>query len=364
MLPALNPSGWSQRIPLSSGLSIAPDGSVVAGASLPPSGGVATPWAFTAAQAAVPLDGLTDGAVFALAGGMVAVGPSVADAPGPVTIVTPSGNDWTSSRQMVGPVFATSNVRGTRVAVLDNGSSTVRLLQVAADGSIQPLPSPQGLGPGASIQFDDAGDALVAETHHASLFSAGGMTLWSVPVGASAFPQSSVLDRDGRGVTVATSGSDNTLYQFTAPGNHPNVAWSEPLASGGTNHLVSAPDGRVAIGAAGGLPTVAVYREQDGALLWQDSVSTPQGASSPPEIVGLTFGKADGVVLSLTGCDSAGDPCLVLLAGSDGSALGTVILPPAAQVALAADGEAAAYVVTQGSVATLTWLNLSGLWPS
>lgn len=356
-LPALQPAEWSARIAPPSTFSISPDGSAVAGAFVPVGGGTAIPWAFTRSSATIPLDGLGDGAVFALSGQTVVVGPGVADQPGPVTLITPYGRPWTSSA--VGPIFATSNRVGSRVAILDNGNASVRLVQVNADGSAQALPlnGLKALGSGASAQFDDSGDVLVADTQQAALFGPTGVANWVVPVHANALPQSFVLDRDGGGVTAATGGNDSTLYQFSAPGGRLGVAWSEPLPAGGDNHLVAGPEGRVAIASAG---TLAVYRVQDGALQWQDSLGGP--LTGPlPSINALAFGPHDGVVAAVTGCDSSGDACLLVLA-PDGSPLGVIALGAGAKVALAANGEAAVVVAAAGNTSQLTWMDLSGLW--
>ena len=334
----------------------------MAGASVAVDGGTATPWAFTAQGAGIPLDGLADGAVFALSGQSVVVGPGVSDQTGPVTLITPAGRIWSNSA--VGPVFATSNFSGSRLAILDRGSAALRVLRVASDGSVTlvPLGSHRTLGSGAFAQFDDAGDVLVADAQQATLLGPYGTAQWSVPLRANALPRSFVLDRDGAGVTAATSGNDNTLYQFAAPGGRPSVAWSQALAAGSDNRLVAGPDGRVAIGSVGEAAALAVYRSSDGGLQWQDTLpNTADG--QPPSIGALAFGPRESVVALVNACDSSGDSCLLLL-GADGSPLGTVNLGTGATVALAANGDAAAVVVpaADGASASLTWLDLSGLW--
>ncbi len=361
-LPALVPAQWSATIQPPSTFSIAPDGSAVAGASVPAGGASAAPWAFAASGANIPLDGLSDGAVFALSGQSVIVGPGVSDQTGPVTLITPEGRPWIGGA--VGPIYATSNLSGSRLAILDSGSASLRVLRVASDGSVASLSlgGPRSLGSGASAQFDDVGDVLVADAQQAALVGPTGTAQWAVPIHANALPRSFVLDRDGGGVTAATSGNDNTLYQFAAPGGRPNVAWTQPLAAGGDNRLVAGPDGRVAIGSVGGTATLAVYRTQDGALQWQDTLpDTADGQT--PRIGALAFGPSDSVVAAVTGCDASGDSCLLLL-GPDGSPLGTVNLSAGAKVALATNGKAAAVVAptADGTATALTWLDLSGLW--
>ena len=357
-LPTLQPVQWSASIAPPSTFSIAPDGSAVAGASVPVDGGPAAPWAFTAAGATIPLDGLADGAVFALSGQSVLVGPGISDQTGPVTLITPAGRTW--SANAVGPIFGTSNLSGSRLAILDGGSASLRVLRVS-DNGVQSF-SVRSLGSGASAQFDDAGEVLVADAQRAALLGPSGAQEWAVPLRANALPRSFVLDRDGAGVTAATSGNDNTLYQFAAPGGRPGVAWSQPLAAGGDSRLVAGPDGRVAIGSAGEAATLAVYRTQDGALQWQDTLPSTSDGQTP--IIGqLAFGPNDTLVAVVGHCDSSGDSCLLLL-GSDGSPLGTVNLGGGGNVALAANGNAAASVVPGGggSPASLTWFDLSGLW--
>ena len=359
-LRTFQPAEWSVPIDVPTTFSIAPDASAVAGASAAEGGGAAIPWGFTRFGATVPLDGLADGAVFALSGQMIVVGPGVADQTGPVTLVTPSGQSW--STNAIGPIFATSSLSGSRVAIIDSGNASLRVLHVHPDGSASPVPLSglRDLGSGASAQFDGLGDVLVADAQQAALFGPAGVTEWSVPLHASALPRSFVLDGDGGGVTAATSGNDNTLYQFAAPGSRPTVAWSEPLAAGGGNRLVAGPDGHVAIGSVGNSATLAVYRTQDGALQWQDTLPAPSNGPTPA-LGTLAFGPHDGVVATITGCDAAGDSCLMLF-GADGTPLGLVNLAAGGQVALAANGEAAAVVVSSGGQATLTWLDLSGLW--
>jgi hypothetical protein len=361
---ALQPETWSVTLPIPTSVSVAGDGSGVAGAGQAADGGGPAVWAFTASGKSQALPGAQGGAVYALPRGAVLVGPGVADPPGTVTLFTGQGAVWSAGA--IGPVAAAADLAGTHVAILDSGSATLSELRLTSDGGAQTLAVSglRPLGPSASVQFDDLGEALVADAGQATLLGPSGAALWSVSLQNGGLPHSFVLDRDGGGVTAASSGADNTLYQVTAvAGGRLDVAWSAPLASGGPNQVVAGPGGRVAVRGVGGTATVAVYRTQDGALLWQDTLDAPAGGGVLPSVDAVAFGPGGGLVMVVSGCDAGGGACLLLVDGQ-GQPLGKVALPSGGRVTLAASGRAAVDVVpsADGSRATLTWLDLSSLW--
>jgi len=357
-LPA--PPAWTTALAQPLTVSVAADGSVVAGSS-PADGRGDVAWAFAASGVPVPLQTAAGGAVFALPGGLVVVGPGVADPPGPAELVDIQGLPlWTGAA--VGPISAVGAMGGLRLAIVDSGTASVTELTSPAGGPAVAVAGQglSGLAAGAAVQFDDQGDALVVDAVQASLDAPSGTQQWSVALTSSTLPRSLALDRDGAGVTVATTGTDNTLYQFAAlPGGRPSVSWSEPLASGGPNLLVPGPRGRVAVLGVGGGATFAVYREQDGALLWQDTVP-PAGSGPSPTVTGLAFLPQGGAAVALSGCGAGGAPC-ILEVDAHGAPLGRIPLPTGAQVTLAADAAAAAVLVPPAQSAgpsTLEWINL------
>ena len=365
-LPALHPPiAWRAPIAAPEEVSVAPDGSVVAGLSYSSTGGQSL-WAFDAAGGLVPLGGAPGSAVFALSGGIIVVGPGVSDPPGPVSIFSSIGvRLWQG--QAVGPIAASGDPSGSRLAVVDDGSGTGREWAMLPGGALrllQPRGMP-GVAPSSTVQFDAAGSALVLGARTAELLSPAGVPRWTVHLSAAGPSGAVVLDRDGAGVTAAVSSARAEVYQFTVTGGgQPNVLWSQPLPAGSAPDLVAAPGGRVAAVGAGGPANLALYRERDGSRVWQDTVSPPAGAAAPPVIGAVAFTAVGGSVLSVTGCDGAGAPCLVLLKPG-GAALGEVALPVGTAVTLAADGLGAAAVLPaarSGGPDSLEWIDLAGLW--
>ena len=365
-LPALGARiAWTAPIAAPEDLSVAPDGSVVAGLSYSPTGGQSL-WAFDAAGGLVPLGTAPGSAVFALSGGIIVIGPGVSDPPGPVSIFSSVGARlWQGSA--VGPITATGDPSGSRIAVVDNGSGAGREWAVLAGGGLEPLQGGgmPGVAPSTSVQFDAAGSALVVGGRTAELLSPSGLRRWTARLSAAGPSGPVVLDRDGAGVTAAVSSAGAELYQFTVTaGGQPDVLWSQPLPSGAAPGLVAAPGGRVAAVGAGGAASLALYRERDGSRIWEDTVSAAAGAAGPPAIGGVAFTAGGGAVLSVSACDAAGAPCLLLLAPS-GAPLGQVPLPAGTEVTLAADGLGAAAAVPPARSAgpdTLEWLDLEALW--
>jgi len=350
---AVAPS-WTVALagPLSA--TLAGDGSIVGGSS--PSG----PWAYTAAGTAVPLVGVTGGAVWPLPSGLLAVGPGVADPAGPAVLLDADGQQlWSAAA--VGPVVAVAAPDGGRVALLDAGAGTATELLPGAAGAIQGL----SLGAGLSAQLDRAGDALVLEAGRAALYSPAGVQRWSQPLQPNAPPRSFVLDQNGAGVTVATTGTDHSLYQFDVAGSSPGVAWSAALPPGGSNLLAAGPKDRVIVWGLGGTATLAVFAEQDGIRLWQDTIPAPTTGSADqgtPSIRAAAFTADGGLAVAVDDCLGSAAPCVLLL-GPAGRALAVVPLPLASSVTLAANGEAAVTVLPAAGGEQVAWYALPSHLP-
>lgn len=361
---------WTAPVAAPQDITVAPDASAVAGISFPAGGGQ-SPWAFAADGALVPMGAASGGSVYALSGGLIVVGPGVADPPGTASIFSAVGAVlWQGPA--VGPIAAASDASGSRFAIVDSGTGQATEWAAVPGGGIHVVPSPglAHVGPSASLQFDDAGDALVVDAEHAALYGPAGQTRWSVPLSSAAPPRSLVVDRGGAGVTAATAATasdGDTLYQFVVGGDgRPSVVWSQPLAPGGANRLVAGPESRVAVIGVGGTATLAVYRDSDGSLLWEDTVPAPPGSDGgSPVVASMAFTAGGDVVAAVDGCDATGAPCLLLLDGN-GRAVCDVQLPAGSSVTLAGNGLAAVVVLPParaGAPAAVEWLDLGGLWP-
>ncbi len=335
---------WTATLRRPSRVTVAPDGSVAAG--LASGGGGAVPWARSASGRPVPLTATGAGAVVALAGGHVLLGPGVADRPGPMRLVTLDGRVlW--EHAAVGPIFGASDARGNRVAVLDVGAARVVELRVGSQGA-QPLAAPAlaSLDGGTSIQFDAAGDALVQTPHRIALLSASGATKWRLRLGVGMPSRVLVLDQGGGLATVATRGGSANLYGFRLGGRQPGPRWSTALPAGGRPRLAAGPAARVAVWGVGRTPAVAVYADRTGRQDWRD-VLRPAGGSVATRVRRVAFTAGGAVVVAAEGCDAAGRPCILLL-GPTGVPLGVRLLSPGATVHLAADGRTALVVEPVG----------------
>ncbi len=348
-LPAI--PAWTVDLPAPVTVSLSPDGHTVAGSA--PTG----PWAFNAQGVRLPLAGLRGSAVWALPVGRIAVGPGAADPEEPVSVVDAQGKIlW--SAPAVGPVVAAGNKSGSRIVVADDGAGTVTELAMGADGALGQV----SLGRGSSVEIAGNGDALVYSATHVALYSAQGRARWTQALNVDAPPRTFALDAGATGVTVATTGRDHRLYQFSLAraGTKPTPAWSASLPPDGSNWVSSGPGGRVAVWGIGGTATLAVYRQSDGMRLWQDTVPDGPGQQNP-SLSGLSFTNDGGVVVALTGCVASGAPCLLILS-PQGAPLGVMPMPLGSRVEVASDGAAAAAVSAAGTaVDTLAWYPLVGV---
>ena len=345
-------AAWSRPLSWPSSLSVSPDGSVVAG------DGGAGPWAFEADGQSVPLGGGPGSAVFAADQGMVAVGPGPAGPAATVDLYNASGVVW--SQAAVGPVSVVSST--SRVLVLDAGAGSGTLLALQSGGvSRVRLPALRALGPSAGALLDNAGDLLLYDQQGVQWFSAqGGQPLWTVRAQTGVPVRQLALSPDGLHVTAATGQGDDTLYQFALQGASPSLVWTEPLAPGGGNLLSVAANGNIAVWDVGGGATVAVYRGSNGAMLWQDTLPAPGGATAA--LLDVAFGPQNAVVAAVDNCQG-GTPCLLFL-GPTGAPLGYAPLPAGTRVALSADGAVAAGGVPgTGSLGpALSFWNLGPVW--
>lgn len=325
---------WQRSLPGAATLSIAPDGSGVAGT------GAGGPWAYQGTGRRVPLPVGEGSAVWALSGAHFVLGPGLADPPGMAQLLNRHGASlW--SMAAVGPVEAVGNRNGSRVLVLDSGSGSAVEWVVRGSGAPGALP----LGTGLSGQVDSAGAALVVSARHATLYSPTGARRWTVSLTAHTPPRSFVVDRGGSAVTVATVGADHALYQFSVSGRSPGVVWEHALPPGGNDGLVAGPGARIAVWGLGGSATLAVFGEASGRREWQDTF-LPQGAAGPsPRISGVAFRAGGGLAVALRTClppatsGGAAGGCVLLL-GARGGVDGIARLPGGARTALAADGTA------------------------
>ncbi len=343
---------WQRPLPWPASVAMAPDGSVAAG------DGAAGPWAYTASGEPVPLTGGAGNAVFPLDGGMVAVGPGPADPAGSVTLYGAAGALW--SAPAVGPVSVVASP--DRILVLDSGSGRGTLLSVVGGAVARvPLRGLRSIGPEANGLLDAAGDLLLYNQDGVEWFPADARApAWTVRAQSGPPVRQLALSADGQYVTAATGQGLDTLYQFSVQGQAPTLDWTEPLPTGGSNLLVVAPNDNVAVWDLGQGPTLAVYRASDGAMLWQDTLSSPPGGAAAIEAV--AFGPGDGVLVAVDDCGD-GSPCLLFLSAA-GAALAYAPVPPGTRLALAADGLAAAGVVPGASpgASSLQWWNLAGVW--
>lgn len=328
---------WTESLPGPVTVTVAADASAVAGSS--PTGA----WAYSADGHALALAGASGSAVWALPRERFVVGPGVSDPPGLALLLNGQGQTlW--SENAIGPVVAVAQPDGARVAVLDSGASTATELVLSASGAIRQF----SLGAGVFAQFDQAGDALIVDAQHAALYAAtGGTSRWTQSLTPDTPPRSFALSQNGSGVTVATTGTDNALYEFDVAGFAPGVAWSQALPPGGSNLLVAGPAGRVAVWGLGGPTTIGTYRQQDGTRLWEDTIPSGSGGATDSEVTAVAFTGDGGLAVAVSGCFGPGGPCVLLLA-PDGSPLGEVPMPATSQVTLADDGRAAV-AVTPGS---------------
>ncbi len=349
---------WSTTVPMPLTVSMAGDGSAVAGSSLDANGNPA-PWAFNSQGGVIPLPGAVGSAVFALPGSLVAVGPGVADPPGPTTIIGADGPLW--SRATVGPVDVVANATGSRIGVVDDGNDVAAELALNDAGTLTPLAVPRldQLGPSAAMQFDPQGHALVVDAHGATLLGLNGQQLWHLGLNTGGVAYDAVVDADGGGVTAATAGSDHTLYRFALESGRLRPTWVQALPAGGTDQLLGGPPGEVVVVGVGDPATLAMYQTSDGAQRWQVTLPTVAQGAAPPEITGAAVSPAGDVELAVQSCTDTGGSCILKLDG-DGQPTGVVDLPIGAEVQLAADGEAAAVVAPgAGAFATLSWLALA-----
>ena len=349
---------WERSLPGAATLSVAPDGSGVAGT------GAGGPWAYRATGRRVSLPTGAGSAVWALSGAHFVLGPGLADPPGTVQLLNRHGASlWSTAA--VGPVEAVGNRSGSRVLVLDAGSGSVVEWLVRGPGAPGAFP----LGTGLSGQVDSTGAALVVAPRHATLYSPTGARQWTVSLTARTPPRNFVVDRGGSGVTVATAGADHALYQFSVAGRSPGVVWEHALPPGGNDGLVAGPGGRVAVWGVGGSATLDVFQEAGGQREWQDNF-LPEGAAGPsPRISGVAFRAGGGLAVTLNTClppaTSRGAPggCVLLL-GEGGGVRGIARLPGGARTALAADGSAlGAEWASAGSGAPfrLAWYSLAAM---
>lgn len=353
---ALQPA-WSMKLRGPTHVTVAADASVVAGLAVRGGGGGPVAWARGASGQRVPL--AATGAVFALAGGHVLVGPGVADRPGPMRLVAIDGRVlW--EHPAVGPVVGASDVSGNRVAVLDTGAAKVVELRVGRHGA-NPLAAPAlaSLDGGTSIQFNASGEALVQTPHRIALLSATGKTKWLLHLGVGMPSRTLVLDGGGGSATVATRGGSATLYGFRLGGGRPAPRWSVPLPTGGRVRLAAGPGGRVAVWGAGPTPAVAVYADRSGRRAWRDVLSAG-GSGAIPQVRRVAFAAGGTMVVAASGCDAAGRSCLLVLSQA-GVPLGVQLLSPGARVRLATDGRAAVAVEPAGGAQSrVVWYDLPG----
>lgn len=362
-LPQMNLAPtWQRSLPGAATLSVAQDGSGVAGT------GAGGPWAYQATGRRVSLPTGEGSAVWALSGAHFVLGPGLADPPGTVQLLNRHGVAlW--SMPAIGPVEAVGNRNGSRVLVLDAGSGSAVESVVRGPGAPGAVP----LGTGLSGEVDSAGAALVVSARHATLYSPSGARRWTISLTAHTPPRSFVVDRGGSGVTVATVGADHALYQFSVAGRSPGVEWERALPPGGSDGLVAGPGGRVAVWGLGGPATLAVFREASGQREWQDTF-LPEGAAGPSLwISSVAFWDGGGLAVAINRClPAATSPAVpggsprgcVLLLDAHGGVQGMAGLPGGAATALAADGSA--LVAEWASAGTgapfrLAWYSLAAI---
>lgn len=355
-------ASWSARVGTIQGLAVASDGSVVAGASSDGAGGV-LPWAYTAAGRTIPLSGALGSEVFALPAGRVAVGPGVADAGSPTMLFARTGGLlW--STPTVGPVTVTANPSGSRLVVLDAGAGS-GVEAVVGSRRVQAVAAPVLAATGADVRtsLDAAGQVLVVNSRGATMIASDGATLWHLGLDLASVRYSVRLDPSGSTLIAATAGEAPALYGFSTKDGRVRAQWSEALPPGGRNQVVAVADGRVLLAGVGNAATIAVYRTSDGAGLWQDVLPTVAGVTAPT-ITGAAMAAGGQVVVAARSCLADGQSCLLFLK-PDGRPAAMVPLATASQIALAADGTAAAVASAEGhGVERLAWFDLSPALPA
>jgi hypothetical protein len=353
---------WTVDVGNPAGVSVAADATDVAGFSAGP-GDLPAPWAFTSGGARIPLLQAFGSAVFALPGGMVAVGPGVSDPPMPTRLFTEAGRQiWAGAS--VGPIAVSTDATGSRIGVVDHGAATATELAVAG-GTVTALRAPAlaALAAGPRLLFGQGRTALLVDAHGATLLAPDGGTRWHLPVNLAGMRVSARLGASGRGMIASTAGRDAALYRFSAVNGRVRALWQRVLPPGGTDTLAAATGGRVLVLGVGGPGTAALFRTADGARLWQDTLPTVAPAGGPAVTAGA-IGPGGDVVLAVERCLPDGGGCLLFL-DSSGIPTGALRLSPAAQVALSGTGGAAG-VIGDGAwgKGSLAWLDLTPFLPA
>lgn len=285
------------------------------------------------------------GVAFALPAGQVARGPAAGEASGPLDLLGPDGSVlWHHAG--VGPITAAAAPDGSRVAIADDGSGQVWLVNPAT-GTATAIPI---AGP-ANLRFTATGQLVLDDGTQVSVVGAAGNVQRLCPGGCSGPSRTIAPARDAAWLAVATRGGDDTLYVFRKDGS---ARWSRRLPPGGDDGLAVAPgDSAIllyGLGPRGGLADIA---PATGVERW---VTFLQAGGQALPVTDAAYGP--GGSLLVTARNGAG--VYVVRFGSKGTPAAVLTLPAGAAVALAGPSQAALVTTNgPGGRTRVAWYDLS-----